>query len=329
MTRTLPPPPATSAAAPARGPGARRGLGRRRAVAVLALAFTAVVLLGLVPGFVGSAVSTALPWLGLLLVPLLVVALAVRGRTWLVALVPVVAWAFAVGPSFAWLPAPDGGGAADAAEAPAELVFGSQNVEALSGTAADSAATLVAAGADVIALTELDGSAREQADAALEASHPYSYAVGTVGIWSTSPISNARPLELGLGWNRALTVDVSAPAGLVSVYVVHAASLRPGAQSDRDTMLDELSAVIDRDENERVVALGDFNAASTDPALAGIRRTLSEPGQSEPSFGFTWPAAFPVARIDHLFQRGLTPVANTVLPAGASDHLAVLTTLRY
>jgi vancomycin resistance protein VanJ len=94
-------------------------------------------------------------------------------------------------------------------------------------------------------------------------------------------------------------------------------------------MLDELSAVIDRDENERVVALGDFNAASTDPALAGIRRTLSEPGQSEPSFGFTWPAAFPVARIDHLFQRGLTPVENTVIPAGASDHLAVLTTLRY
>ncbi|GAA2451676.1 endonuclease/exonuclease/phosphatase family protein [Agromyces soli] len=329
MTRTLPPPSATSAA-PARG--ARRGVGRRRAVAVLALAFTVVVLLGLVPGFVGSAVSTALPWLGLLLVPLLVAALAVRGRTWLVALVPAIAWAFAVGPSFAWLPAPDGDGAAvaaDAADAPAELVFASQNVEALSGTAADSATTLVAAGADVIALTELEGDAREQADAALEASHPYTYAVGTVGIWSTSPISNARPLELGLGWNRALTVDISAPAGLVSVYVVHAASLRPGAQSDRDTMLDELAAVIDRDENERVVALGDFNAASTDPALTGIRRTLSEPGQSEPSFGFTWPAAFPVARIDHLFQRGLTPVENTVLPAGASDHLAVLTTLRY
>ncbi|MGX5697795.1 endonuclease/exonuclease/phosphatase family protein [Agromyces soli] len=305
---------------------------RARGIAIAAIALTVVIVLGLVPGFVGASVATALPWLGLAVAALLLIALLVRRRVWLVALVPVLAWAVAVGPSLAGISAASfaaassgGAVAGDAAAANGEqLVVASQNVEAGSGTAEASAAALVASGAQVIALTELDPEARGQAAEALVASHPYSYAVGTVGVWSSLPISGEQPLELGLGWNRALTVDVETPSGPVSVYVVHAASLRPGLQSDRDTMLAELGARIAADDAPRVIALGDFNAASTDPALAGIRAELSEPAQSTPSFGFTWPTAFPLARIDHVFQRGLTPLKNTTEPAGASDHLAVI-----
>lgn len=313
-----------------------RALRRARGIAIASIAITAVIGLGLVPGFVGAAVSTALPWLGWAVAALFVAALVVRRRVWLVALVPLVAWAVAVAPSLmgvsvgslASLTSSGVGAEGGAGTVPdaSRLVFASQNVEAGSGTAGASAAALVERGAQVIALTELDADARGEAAEALVASHPYSYAVGTVGIWSSLPISNEQPLELGLGWNRALTVDVETPEGPVSVYVVHAASLRPGLQSDRDTMLAELGRAIAGDDTARVVALGDFNAASTDPALAGIRAELAEPAQSSPSFGFTWPTAFPVARIDHVFQRGLAPLENTTAPAGASDHLAVIAT---
>ncbi len=322
-----------------RRPERTRALRRARGIAIASIAITAVIGLGLVPGFVGAAVSTALPWLGWAVAALFVAALVVRRRVWLVALVPLVAWAVAVAPSLmgvsvgslasitsSGVGAEAGAGSAGTAADASRLVFASQNVEAGSGTAGASAAALVERGAQVIALTELDADARGEAAEALVASHPYSYAVGTVGIWSSLPISNEQPLELGLGWNRALTVDVDTPEGPVSVYVVHAASLRPGLQSDRDTMLAELGRAIAGDDTARVVALGDFNAASTDPALAGIRAELAEPAQSSPSFGFTWPTAFPVARIDHVFQRGLAPLENTTAPAGASDHLAVIAT---
>jgi vancomycin resistance protein VanJ len=355
MTQTVPPPPQPTSdprpgTAPLR-PGAtmsggrgpagsesrRAGhLRRARGIAIASIALTVVIGLGLVPGFVGASVATALPWLGYAVAVLLLVALLVRRRVWLVALVPALAWAVAVGPSLAGISAasfaaiaPGGSATADTSVAGdaangGRLVVASQNVEAGSGTAGASAAALVESGAQVIALTELDAEARGQAADALVASHPYSYAVGTVGIWSSLPLSGEQPLELGLGWNRALTVDVETPTGPVTVYVVHAASLRPGLQSDRDTMLAELGARIADDDAERVVALGDFNAASTDPALAGIRAELSEPAQSSPSFGFTWPTAFPLARIDHVFQRGLTPIENTTEPAGSSDNLAVI-----
>ena len=40
-------------------------------------------------------------------------------------------------------------------------------------------------------------------------------------------------------------------------------------------------------------------------------------------FGFTWPAPFPVARIDQILVRGVEPDSSWVLPATGSDHLPV------
>lgn len=293
-----------------------------RLIAVVAVLFAALLLIHpLIVGPFGTAIATTLPWLGIL-IPLLFIAalLTRRRRAWLVSAVPLLVWLCLVVP----LVIPLSAASAAEGEAPT-LTVASQNVQAGSGTAAASAKTLVDNGADVIALVELDGSARSQASDALETTHPYSYAVGTVGLWSIYPIVNEQPLDLGLGWKRALAADIETPDGPISVYVIHAASLRIGFQSDRDDMLRALADTVGRDENKRVLVVGDFNAAVTDPSLTALRRVVSEPNQSGLSLGPTWPAANPVVRIDHIFQAGLTPVHNGVLPAGDSDHLAVIT----
>jgi vancomycin resistance protein VanJ len=212
----------------------------------------------------------------------------------------------------------------DPADPAGSITVASQNVEAASGTAAASGLALADRGADIIALEELTASSRTEASAALAASHPYSYTVGTVGLWSIYPLDDVRALSLGLSWQRALTASVRTPAGPVSVYVVHAASIRPGKQVDRDVMIAQLARTIAADTSERVLAVGDFNAASTDPALQPVTADLDEPNQSASSLGFTWPAAMPAARIDHIFERGLAATSNIVAAAGDSDHLAVI-----
>ena len=290
---------------------------------VLALIVGAVIGTGLIRGMVGTIGAATLPWAGLLLVPLAVLGVrAMVRRSWVAVVVPVVAlmWAVTVGPD---LPAvlssrPHAQGTA--------VTFASQNVEARSGTSAASARTLAERGSAVIALTELDGDARARAAATLSATHPYSYTVGTVGLWSIYPLRNTEGLRLGLAWERALRADVAAPGGTVRVYVIHAASFRPGQQAGRDTMLDHLAQLVGADHSPRLVAMGDFNAATTDPALAGIRAHLTEPRPRGLSFGFTWPARVPLVRIDHIFERGMTALDTDVVRAGGSDHRAVLAT---
>ncbi|MFB7500197.1 hypothetical protein ACFC09_36875 [Streptomyces sp. NPDC056161] len=49
---------------------------------------------------------------------------------------------------------------------------------------------------------------------------------------------------------------------------------------------------------------------------------------SPPLFGFGWPAAFPVARIDQILVKGVTPVSARTLPRTGSDHLPVAAALR-
>ncbi|MDF2442798.1 MAG: vancomycin resistance protein VanJ [Subtercola sp.] len=281
---------------------------------------------------IGLLVDSVAPWFGLFIPVLAVFALVSRYRRALVGvMVPVVVWAALFGPGILPLQtgAPAPAAAATAAGGSAgELTVASQNIEATSGTGDISARALAATGADVIALEEMTSDDFDTISASLAAQYPYSYGVGTVGLWSTYPVVNAQPLTLGLGWNRALAADLETPQGLVSIYVIHAASARPGDVSARDSMLTALADTLPNDENERVIAVGDFNAASTDRSLSGIDSQLSEPNQSGGMFGNTWPSNLPVTRLDHLFQRGMTATSNTTFSAGASDHRAILTTLR-
>ncbi|POH59883.1 endonuclease/exonuclease/phosphatase family protein [Arthrobacter glacialis] len=267
----------------------------------------------------GLIVDSGLIWFGALIPVLGLLALAARPRQLAVAvLVPALVWALLFIPGMvplAWS-AP--------ASSEASLSVVSQNVQAGSGTAGDSARSLAATGAQVIALQEIDGASRDAVDAELNPHYEFSYRIGTVGLWSNYPILNPSPQGLGLGWNRALSADLDTPGGLVRIYVVHAASARPLEHSDRDTMLASLAQTIDEDPSKKVIAVGDFNAASTDRYFSALTKHLSEPAQDDGLAGFTWPAnPMPITRLDHILQRGLTVTSNSVVPAGASDHLAI------
>ncbi|QIM19047.1 endonuclease/exonuclease/phosphatase family protein [Leucobacter coleopterorum] len=293
-------------------------------VALLAVTLTLLVVLHpFVHGSLGTIIATSLPWLGWILPLLGIGALLSRSkRAWIFVVLPTLVWAAMVGSVL--IPIEAAG-----ADTKHQLTVASHNVEGNSHAAAQSARDLVAAGAEVIALVELAGNDREAADAELAESHPYSYTVGTVGLWSVYPLDLEQSLDLGLGWKRALSADVITPSGTVSVYVVHAASFRPGDQHERDTMLQSLGALIPKDQAKHLIVMGDFNAATFDPAMATILETVEEPHQSDLSWGFTWPTEFPAARIDHILVRGFTPLENHVLSAGNSDHKAVLATLQF
>ena len=324
MTVIAPPEPAAggpSTPQPTRRP--RVGLARFTALLGAALALV-LVLHALVPDVAGLGliVDTALPWLGLAVPLLLVVAFIARSRAAVAsAVLAAIVWCLVFVPSvvpLSWTAAP----ASDS-----QLTVVSQNVEAGSGTAADSAAALAATGADVVALQEMDAESREAAGSVLDEVYPHRYGVGTVGVWSVYAIENAQMLDLGLGWKRGLAADLETPSGPVSIYVVHAASARPAANDERDVMLANLGEHLARDENTRVVAIGDFNAGSSDRALGDVTAQLSEANQTDGGFGFTWPAGAPIVRLDHVFQRGMEVVTNTTMQVGGGDHLAVIATL--
>ena len=42
-----------------------------------------------------------------------------------------------------------------------------------------------------------------------------------------------------------------------------------------------------------------------------------------PGFGFSWPASFPMARIDQIMVKGVEPMSSWTLPATDSDHLPI------
>jgi vancomycin resistance protein VanJ len=139
-------------------------------VCVLALGLAAGLGLHfLVPDIagVGLVLESALPWLGLLIPVLLIAAFVSRSRGAVVAaLVPLLVWVVMFGPALVPLSwsAP--------AASDSTLTVASQNVEAGSGTAGESARALAETGAQVIALQEMDDAAREEVVGVLGEAYP-------------------------------------------------------------------------------------------------------------------------------------------------------------
>lgn len=289
---------------------------------LLALAFGALLVWhGSLPdtGGAASLIETFLPWAGVALIALGVAALV---RLSLFAGLAVAAalavWWSAFGAAV--LPSMSAG-------APRFTVV-SENLRAQNPAAADIARSLAGRSPDIIALQELDASNLHAVERVLDAPYPHRYVVGTVGVWSRYPLSGGSKLDLKLGWSRALSVDADTPGAPTRIYVVHLASVRPLEYETRDRMLDELTRTVAADDAERLLVVGDFNTASTDRMLARLQGELSEASNSTIGLGFTWPASFPVARLDHAFVRGLTTVGSTVLDADGSDHRGIEVGLR-
>lgn len=261
----------------------------------------------------GLILDNLAPWLGLGILVLLLMTIAVGGRgTYVALLVPTVVWGVLFGPESLPSAAVDGQNT---------LVVASQNVHQ---DAVTSARALADSGAEVITLQELGEGQIDLVTDALKASHPYFYSVSTVGLWSSYPLSNPEPLDLGLGWDRALRADVETGSGPVRVYAVHAASARPTGHDERDTMLASLADYVEKDPSSKVIAAGDFNATSTDRHFAPVAEQLDDVRYSAWGLAMTWPRSpFAMLGIDHVMVRGIAGTSLERIPAGDSDHYAL------
>lgn len=286
-------------------------------VGILALAAAALLLWhGLLPNLAGSAslIETFLPWVGVAIL-LLGLAALLRLSLFGALCVAVAAAVWAANFGTALLPAMPVGAAG--------ITVVSENIHADNVAAASIAHDLASRRPDVIALQELDATSRQAVSRELDKTYPHSDIVGTVGLWSRYPITDQARLDLGLGWARALRVDLATPGAPTRVYAVHLASVRPGQYEQRDTMLAQLADTLTADRSSRVLVVGDFNTASTDRQFRPLLSTMTEASDSDLGLGFTWPSSFPVARLDHALVRGLTTVSSSVLSANGSDHRGI------
>ena len=292
------------------------------AVAVLVAGLLAFP--GVVPntvGNLGSLLETFLPWGGLAVPVLAVLALLRWSATAMVSLALLAAvWAALFGARL--LPA-DRGTAHD-------LTVLQHNVNDENPDPEGTARALAQAGADLIALEELTPDILPVYEAALSPGHPHHVVVGTVGLWSRYPLADSRPVDIrpvGVegDWSRGLRSTARTPSGDLAVYVAHLPSVRIRLPDGfgtgrRDESAAALGAAIAAEELDRIVLLGDFNSTLDDRGLAPVTSRMTP---AEEGFGFSWPAAFPMARIDHVMTRAATPVTTWTLPATGSDHLAV------
>ncbi|MEE1939716.1 endonuclease/exonuclease/phosphatase family protein [Streptomyces sp. TRM 70361] len=308
-----------------------QGTGIRRPPLVLgSLAVLAtLVMMGhaLIPnrvGRLGSLVETFLPWTGLAVPLLLLCALARRSRAAgpVAVLLPAVVWCSVFG-----------GTLVDKREDGGNLTLVTHNVNESNPRPVRTARALAASGADVVALEELGGPSTAAYERTLADTYPYHSVQGTVGLWSRYPVADARAVDIA-PWPRALRATVRTPEGPVAVFVAHLMSVRftagSGFTSDaRDAAARRLAAAVRAEPLPRTILVGDLNGTTGDRGLSGLTSQLrSVQAESGAGFGASWPASFPVVRIDHILVRGVEPRSAWALPATGSDHLPVAASVR-
>ncbi|MFB8174524.1 endonuclease/exonuclease/phosphatase family protein [Streptomyces sp. NPDC055966] len=297
----------------------RRGI----VLALLALLLALVMLLhSHIPnqvGNLGSLTETFLPWLGLAIPLLLLCAVLRRSATALLAvLLPVIVWLNLFGGLIVDRTGPGG-----------NLMVATHNVNAQNPDPTGTATAVAASGADVLALEEVPNTAVPVYEKALAPTYKYHAVVGTVGLWSKYPMSDVQAVDIKLGWKRAMRATVTTPEGPIAVYVAHMPSVRVKVEAgftarQRDTSADALGEAIAGEPLKRVILLGDLNGTMNDRSLNAVTAQMrSTQGAAGSGFGFSWPAAFPMARIDQIMVKGIQPTSSWTLPRTGSDHLPV------
>ncbi|MFJ1702151.1 endonuclease/exonuclease/phosphatase family protein [Kitasatospora sp. NPDC088346] len=277
-------------------------------------------------GNVGSLLETFLPWLGLAVPVLLGLALWRRSA---------IAVAAVLMPAVIWLNL-FGGLLTDKASGKGDFTVLTHNVAAANSDQAGTLRLLNESGAQIVALEELAAGAVPAYTKGLAARYPYHVVEGTVGLWSSYPIGGVQVVDIRIGWTRAFRAEVTTPKGPLAVYVAHLPSVR--VQFDggftagrRDVSAQALGDAIEAEPLKKVVLMGDLNGTMNDRSLAPISAQMrSAQGAAGDGFGFSWPASFPMARIDQILSKGgLRPTDSRVLPADGSDHRAVAADYRY
>ena len=276
---------------------------------------------------IGSLVETFLPWLGAVAVLVLLVGLARRSAAAVIAfIVPAVAWGWTFHPKLTDVPASN-----------PDLVVVQHNVSDTNTDISGTVREILAASPDIVTLNEVVPELVDDYSRAFGAALPHHETYGTVGVWSARPLENATPLDLrpagvDASWRRGLRVETrpADDAPVVAVYAVHLPSIRLGVRgldvTARNGSIKLLAEALRADDAEVVIVSGDFNADAGDRALRPVISQVSEP---QDRFGFTFPAALPAIRIDHVFARGAEVEDVRPLDRTGSDHLPVVALLRW
>ncbi|WP_435845588.1 endonuclease/exonuclease/phosphatase family protein [Streptomyces erythrochromogenes] len=275
------------------------------------------------PVNLGSLFQTFLPWAGLSVPVLLAAAAARRSRLAAVAvLAPLAVWGLLFG-----------GTLADKRSGSGNFTVVSHNVDEDNPDPARTARALAASGADVLALEEMSSKATPFYERELAAGYPYHSDTLGVRLWSKHPLNGVEAVPI-MPWTRAVRATVETPHGPVAVFAAHLASVRltPDAGFTTDRRNDaarKLAAAVRAEPLARVVVMGDFNGTADDSALRPVTSQLtSAQREAGAGFGFTWPAPFPMVRIDQILVKGMGAASSWTLPATGSDHLPVAASLR-
>ena len=322
-------------------PSARRQIGT--AVAVLAWVIAAF-LIGhrFLPDSVGlaSLLETWLPWLAVPTALLLIAAIAARSlRAVFATLVATAVWLGGYGPEL--FPRGD--------PIPSNLRVVSEDVNASSVELGGVSQLAPNQHADIVALQHLPPAlAASSATQNLNVAYGYHVTQYEFGVWSRYPIADAEAVDLATTTAAstgnpglvaavphvvvgALRVTVTTPEGALVLYVVHIPQPVLGDQGFakvRDEAVARLVKTIAADKVPKLAIVGDINVAQTDRRFSDLSSGLgltSAQAAAGRGFGFTWPAEFPVVRLDDLLLRGGTPVRSVVLPAlsGGKSHLPI------
>ncbi len=228
----------------------------------------------------------------------------------------------------------------------------SWNLEYGVRTPAEAVAQLQNVETDIIALEELEPnvSAAVQADPALRERYPYQFMSPSRGAWGNGVLSRYPLGETHSTYPPAcLELLVSTPKGPVRLIVAHpsppditvASPLRlPVAydSTERDAGIASIREKVDASlaSGERLLVLGDFNTAPTEPEFrvltSGLRDTHVEVGQGP---GWTWrpsrstflPMGF--LRIDLQLSAGaIRPISTSLDCSLDGDHCRVFGTYK-
>ena len=286
---------------------------------IFGILYAAFLLLhDLLPTRMGIAliVESLLPWTGIFLA--LVLLMTLIRFSWLSVIglvIPALVWTGMFGPAL--LPNQSAGDA--------DLKVATHNVGARMPQPTAAAQNLVDQDPDIVTIQELESLSGKIIHKELDSAFTHARVVDTIGVWSKWPMSEPEEVDLGLQWPRAFATTISTDHGDIRFYAVHMPSVRPGHESMRNAALRRLSTVVKTDSADHVIVAGDFNTASTDGNLSTLVPQLEDSReQARGGFGFTWPARFPVTRLDHVLYRGFDASFDEVLERGSSDHRAVL-----
>lgn len=211
----------------------------------------------------------------------------------------------------------------------------------------DVAAAIRSFDADLVALQEVDS--RTRRSGRVDQPHVIAQALGMevgfvdhrrfdggrigVALLSRHPVANVERIALPGGVLAALRADVTIAGRVVRVFVVHLHPTDPRESPAQQRSMDatrrreaEAVLLLATSQNAPTIVLGDFNARSNSPEYAAFADHFTD---ACPEGGATWPASFPLVRIDYVWtSAALVRLDCPRFEPSTSDHRPVVADLR-